>query len=268
MDDVTASMSIGDFSRATRLSAKALRYYHRVGLLAPHEVDPVTGYRFYDVEQLAEAQLIRHFRSLDMPVDLVVRVLAVGERERDGLIAEHLQEMEARLERTKDTVTALRGLLATDRPPSAIARRIVGATPALVIRDRIGAADLGGWFTAARLELDEAGRSPEVQVAGPLGGLWSTGLVLDEIGDVALFLPVEPSGSPGVGRARYETLPPALLAVATHRGPDATIGQVYAELGEHVARHQTGVDGPIRETYLAGVPGGEGVTEIGWPIAR
>ena len=265
---VTSTMSIGDFSRATRLSAKALRYYHRVGLLEPHEIDPFSGYRFYDVEQLAQAQLIRHFRSLDMPVDLIVRVLAVGERERDQLIAEHLHDMEERLERTKDAVTALRGLLATDRPATAIARKVVGATPALVIRDRISATDLGAWFSAARLELDEAGRSTDVQVTGPLGGLWSTGLVLDEMGDVALFVPVEPNGSTAAGRGRFEILPPALLAVATHRGPDATIAQVYAELGEHVARHETGVDGPIRETYLAGVPGGEGVTEIGWPIAR
>jgi effector-binding domain-containing protein len=56
-----------------------------------------------------------------------------------------------------------------------------------------------------------------------------------------------------------------LLAVATHSGPDATIGQLYAELGQHVARHETGITGPVRETYL-GVPGGDGVTEIGWPI--
>ncbi len=40
-------LPIGDFSRATHLSVKTLRYYHRVGLLEPAEVDPDTGYRRY-----------------------------------------------------------------------------------------------------------------------------------------------------------------------------------------------------------------------------
>jgi DNA-binding transcriptional MerR regulator len=40
-----AALTIGDFSRATHLSVKTLRHYHRVGLLAPADVDADTGYR-------------------------------------------------------------------------------------------------------------------------------------------------------------------------------------------------------------------------------
>jgi len=54
------------------------------------------------------------------------------------------------------------------------------------------------------------------------------------------------------------------LAVATHRGPDETIGEVYAALGEHVARRGNGAPGPVRERYLQ--TGDEPVTEIGWPV--
>lgn len=262
-------MSIGDFSRATRLSAKALRYYHRVGLLEPAVVDPVTGYRFYDTEQLGDAQLIRHFRSLEMPVELVAQVLRTHQPdERDSLISGHLLHMERRLTQTRDAVVALRDLLATARPPTVVVRRAVEATPALVIRGTIEVVDLGEWFTDARAELGEIAAMPALSVAGPLGGLWSTELILDESGDVALFLPLGPSmQAASIGRARFEILPPVVLAVATHSGPDATVAQIYAELGEHVARYEIGADGPARETYLAGTPGGRGVTEIGWPIA-
>lgn len=38
-------ITIGDFSRMTHLSVKALRHYHDVGLLEPVEVDPSSGYR-------------------------------------------------------------------------------------------------------------------------------------------------------------------------------------------------------------------------------
>jgi DNA-binding transcriptional MerR regulator len=65
---VAARVTIGEFSTMTRLSRKALRHYHDLGLLEPAEVDPATGYRYYDTAQVEVARLIRRFRDLDMPV--------------------------------------------------------------------------------------------------------------------------------------------------------------------------------------------------------
>jgi DNA-binding transcriptional MerR regulator len=45
-------LRIGDFSRLSRVSVKALRYYDEIGLLKPVEVDRFTGYRYYSAEQL------------------------------------------------------------------------------------------------------------------------------------------------------------------------------------------------------------------------
>ena len=61
-----SSLAIGDFARATHLSIKTLRHYHRIGLLEPADVDPYTGHRRYTTEQIATAQVVRRFRSLDM----------------------------------------------------------------------------------------------------------------------------------------------------------------------------------------------------------
>jgi effector-binding domain-containing protein len=61
-------------------------------------------------------------------------------------------------------------------------------------------------------------------------------------------------------------LPATLLAVARHEGDDATIGEVYADLGAYVTEHGIGAPGPVRETYLSGTPGQEAITEIGWPV--
>ena len=69
------TMSIGDFSRATNMSVKTLRYYHRVGLLEPADVDPHTGYRRYTIDQVPTAQITVSSRSLDMPVDEAHAVL-------------------------------------------------------------------------------------------------------------------------------------------------------------------------------------------------
>jgi len=71
-----------------------------------------------------------------------------------------------------------------------------------------------------------------------------------------------------LGRARLELLPAVDLAVATHRGSDDTVAGVYGALGEYVARHELGVDGPLRESYLHDAADRTAITEIGWPIFR
>ena len=58
-------------ARRSGLTAKALRHYHRVGLLSPAAVDDATGCRLYTSEQVAEARLVQLLRSLDLPLDQV-----------------------------------------------------------------------------------------------------------------------------------------------------------------------------------------------------
>ena len=82
------SLPIGDFARATHMSVKTLRYYHRVGLLEPADVDRHTGYRRYTTAQIPTAQIIRRFHALDMPVDDITKVLAAPDIDtRNALIA-------------------------------------------------------------------------------------------------------------------------------------------------------------------------------------
>jgi PPM family protein phosphatase len=61
-------LTIGAFARASRLSPKALRLYDDLGLLQPAEVDPASGYRFYDPAQLDRARLVAWLRRLGMPL--------------------------------------------------------------------------------------------------------------------------------------------------------------------------------------------------------
>ena len=48
---MASSLPIGDFSRATHMSIKTLRHYHRVGLLEPADVDPLVETRFMAATQ-------------------------------------------------------------------------------------------------------------------------------------------------------------------------------------------------------------------------
>jgi DNA-binding transcriptional MerR regulator len=68
-------MSIGEFARRSRLSAKALRLYDGLGLLAPVRVDQDSGYRFYEPGQLKQARLIAALRQLQVPLGEIKAIL-------------------------------------------------------------------------------------------------------------------------------------------------------------------------------------------------
>jgi DNA-binding transcriptional MerR regulator len=83
MDSVAAGLttagltSIGEFSRRSRLSRKALRLYDRLGLLRPARVDPDSGYRWYAPSQLEQARFIVGLRELGLPLAEIGPILAL-----------------------------------------------------------------------------------------------------------------------------------------------------------------------------------------------
>ncbi len=71
-------MSIGEFARRSRLSAKALRLYDELGLLVPARVDELSGYCFYEDAQLDQARLIAALRQLGVPLVQIEELLPLG----------------------------------------------------------------------------------------------------------------------------------------------------------------------------------------------
>lgn len=66
---------IGDFSRIARVSARLLRFYDEIGLLAPAHADPQTGYRYYTVAQLGQLNRILVLKELGFDLDQVRRIV-------------------------------------------------------------------------------------------------------------------------------------------------------------------------------------------------
>ena len=73
-------MTIGDFARDAGLTPKALRLYDDLGLLAPAEVDPFSGYRRYAPAQLERARLVATLRLLGMPLARITQVVDLAPR--------------------------------------------------------------------------------------------------------------------------------------------------------------------------------------------
>ncbi|WP_055531963.1 MerR family transcriptional regulator [Streptomyces graminilatus] len=107
-------LTIGAFAARARLSAKALRLYDRLGLLAPAHVDEASGYRYYRTGQIERARLVALLRQLDMPLALIGELVA--EAERDGpaaaeRLAAYWADVEARIAGRRTLVGYLRGRL-------------------------------------------------------------------------------------------------------------------------------------------------------------
>jgi DNA-binding transcriptional MerR regulator len=269
---MSASLPIGDFARATHLSVKTLRYYHHVGVLLPADIDPNTGYRRYETDQIPIAQIIRRFRRLEMPIEDIRAVLAAPDiATRNEVIAAHLSRLEATLQRTQQATASLRDLLQTQTPtaPVDIAHLSVPATTAAAITATIDIKDASAWLQGALGELHASLASQNVATTGPAGGMYSNDLFTDERGEATVFIPCDLSFR-STGRIDPLVIPPVELATTTHAGPHDDIDRSYGALGTYVADHAVGIDGPIREYYLVdrhtSADASRWRTQIGWPI--
>jgi DNA-binding transcriptional MerR regulator len=265
-------MSIGDFSRMTCLTVKALRHYHDIGVLEPVEIDASNGYRYYAPSQVAVAQTVRRLRDLGMPLEEIrVIVKEPDSAARDRLLIEHLRRMEQQLRETELTVASLRTLL-QDRqvPPPASPRRIAAITAIsieVVIRSEDAVAEWIDGFTALHRWLTTGGAVR----TGPDGAIFAPEFFEEGLGGMTMFIPVA-EVSPSVplpARAGIVEIPAVDVAVLTHDGPFGDLDLTYGAVGTWVTEQAINGDGPLREYYLPKADPNDLLdhrTEVCWPI--
>ncbi len=276
---MTELLTIGDFSRMTFLTVKALRHYHDVGLLEPARTDPSSGYRYYRADQVAQARLIRRLRDLDLPVDDVRTVLsAPDEATRNAVMVEHLDRMSRQLDQVQDTVDSLRRMLAGDPGEIAVSYRDEPATMVLAIRGRVDGDTAVSWWIEAFTELHRLLRTAGISRTGPDGAEFPTEFFTEGAADLVAFVPVDRVPALGQissgGRAEAVTRPAVRYAVAVHEGPMVDLDSAYSTVGRTVVDQALASDGPVVERYL---PLGDPAdstddllahhTEVCWPVS-
>src|SRR6478609_2630216 len=104
-------LTIGEVARRSGLTASALRFYDREGVLVPADVDPVTGYRRYAVAQVRAARLLASLRRVGMPLAEVALVLDEDALGASGAAADVVTAHEQRL--VDGLADARRGIVQT-----------------------------------------------------------------------------------------------------------------------------------------------------------
>lgn len=100
-------LTIGEFARATGLTPKALRLYDGLGLVVPTQVDPHSGYRRYDPEQIERARLVAELRLVGMPLARIQAVLAQPPGGGAAAVASYWRQVEADTASRRRIVQAL-----------------------------------------------------------------------------------------------------------------------------------------------------------------
>src|SRR5262245_26373347 len=105
---------IGDFSRLSRVSVKALRFYDEVGLLKPTYVDRDTGYRYYSATLLPRLNRILAFKELGLSLEEIIHLLEGDlpvDRVREALQSRRA-ELARRIERERAQLVEVEAWLA------------------------------------------------------------------------------------------------------------------------------------------------------------
>lgn len=114
--------SIGEVAKLKDVTIKALRYYHKVGILVPRYIDESSGYRYYSIDQLIHLDVIRGCRALGTSIeelqtifktcqtDELVLFLQDKKKEACQQISK-MQQIIADIDRLTDAVSTSKALL-------------------------------------------------------------------------------------------------------------------------------------------------------------
>lgn len=265
-------LRIGELSRISQVSVKALRFYDEVGLLKPTFVDGATGYRYYSASLLSRLNRILVFKELGFSLSEIALLLSEdlpSEQVREALcsrrdsLSRRISEEQVRLAQVETWLTQL------DRqgsgPSYEIALRQIAPQLVASVRESLGSYD-----EAAELfsELDRhlkkhnaIGRHAAVWhvCAGHAGSIDCEAVVLLN------------RRIPASKRIAVYERPADINACLIHQGSDETITQAYLAAHSWINTNGYEIDGPLFELYWQGSVARDdasGVTEIRYPILK
>ena len=245
---------IGDFSKLSKVSVKALRYYDEIGLLKPARVDPFTGYRYYSADQLPRLNRILALKDLGLSLQQIARLLdnelpsaqirgmlrmkqaqieqqVALERARLARVEAHLRQIEQ-----EDTMPTYEVVLKRLEPQTVVAIRDVVPT----------FGDQGALWKELAAYLKQHG----AKAAGPSLTIYHDTEYKEREVDLEVATPVsEPV--PGNERVMVRELPGAeSMACVVHQGSYEGLGQAYTALLAWIEANAYRIVGPSREVYL------------------
>jgi DNA-binding transcriptional MerR regulator len=270
---------IGEFSRLSLVSVKALRYYDELGLLKPARVDEWTGYRYYSTNQLARLNRVLVLKDMGLSLEQIALLLDNEPtpdqirgmlRLKQAEISQQLIEGQARLQRIeawlqafeKEAIMPAYDVILKSVAPLRVAS-IRGVAPSM---EQIGPT-LDRLFDQVVGYISQHGATP----VGPGITLYHT--VGSSETDISVEACMPFNGSLNNGEQVKVSELPAVETMASviHHGPFSTLSQAYSAILSWIEANGYRVSGPNRELNLEYERGGDQskyVSEIQFPVEK
>ncbi|HEY0755096.1 MAG TPA: MerR family transcriptional regulator [Ktedonobacteraceae bacterium] len=271
---------IGDFSRLSLVSVKALRYYDELGLLKPERVDEFTGYRYYSASQLTRLNRILAMKDMGLSLQQIAFLLdqEPGPDQIRGMLRLKQAELRQQVAEGQDRLARIEAWLQGFEQEAAMPAYDVilkNVAPLRVaqargISPRMGQPEMG--MTLDRL-FDQVMASIGQQGATllePAITLYYDAELREH--DVHLGACMAFEGTLHESeQIQVIELPAATMASAIHRGNFSTLNQAYNAILTWIEANGYHISGHNRELNLVYERGGDQskfVTEIQFPVEK
>lgn len=271
-------LSIGEFSKICRVSAKTLRYYAEIGLIQPEEINQENGYRYYSAGQLERMLFISRLKSYNFSLEEIKAVLESGGLSDDKLcmaLAGKKTQMEKQIEEFSKTLEQMEEDISNLKQGKSIMAYLenidvqLSQPPAmclLSIRKNVPEngfeAEYGNCFGALFRKIADG----RMTVAAPPMVLFHSSEFSPFGLDTEFAVPVEECG------ADTRAFQPGLCLKTILRGSYSNLPSVYAKQREWAEKEGYESSDALFEVYVtdpAQVSGeNELVTEIYYPVKK
>jgi DNA-binding transcriptional MerR regulator/effector-binding domain-containing protein len=243
--------TIGEFSKVTGLTVKALRLYHEEGLLAPSFVDPQTGYRHYDPGQIETARTIAYLRSLEFPLADIKEIVRHGGDEQTVLdtLERHKALIEQKVRRLRKVARSLEQFISDERQARDMAQAKYEVQETVLEPVLVGGIRMKGRYSDCGKGFGRLGRALGRYICGKLLLHYDTEYKEDDADFEACF-PIRQARA--VDGVSVRELAGGRCVTLLHKGPYDQMGHVYARILKHVKAKGYSVVMPTREVYLKG----------------
>lgn len=243
-------LQIGEFSRICQVSVKTLHHYDRIGLLEPAEVDRMTGYRYYRVEQIDAMNYIRRLKRYGFSLEEVQQLIALSER---GDISRRLRQQKEKLKRQQQEMAIIlnelqthisvferTGDIMTYQKGYAIEIKDSPEMNALVNRAMMGVDEFGKYYG----KLFERAPREHVTLTGLNGARYYDEEFNHESSDVEVFVGIREREKADV------VMTPRTCAMTVHRGGYSTLSEAYGAIVSWIIENGYRIDGAPFDLYI------------------
>jgi DNA-binding transcriptional MerR regulator len=263
-------LSIGTFANMTRLSIKALRLYDQLDLLQPRHVDPQTGYRFYNIDQLSNARMIRNMREMDMPLATIRQVLAAltsSPAQAETLVKEYAEMRTRQVEQIRSQVQQFIQLIQQEQNPMSLEVNVKQVAPQRVLsvtyHIKVGKLD-----DTIRKSLDTMNailKEQNIETADAPFGIYHGAINEQEDGPIEICLPVDGDVT-GKGDITVKQLQGGDAACVMMLGAQTDFPAIlgaYDAAADWINKNGYAMSESPREIWYT-APGGDAKMEIVW----